>query len=420
MTAASENPVEALFQRAEQAMRERREAVAIGCYRQILVHAPEHPRALNALGNRALSGGDAKAAREFFERAVAQDPLAAPIWLNLAMSRRQLGDHAAELAALDRALEADPYFVIALLQKAQWFERFDRRPDAVRVYRSLLQAAPPLDTLPPAMRTALAHAQSLVTTADADMEAAVRTALVGKTVTSTRFNHALEIMGGRRQIYLPKPAGLHFPYLPAVQFFDRTLFPWFERLEAATPVIRRELIALISDGDPNEPYVNIAAGQPENQWHSLNHSLDWGAIFLWKNGQPVTDTLNRCPETATILRSIPMLDIPARGPTVMFSTLRPHTRIPPHHGVTNIRSVVHLPLIVPDGCAFRVGSETRPWHEGSAWAFDDTIEHEAWNDSDHNRVILIIDAWNPYLDAEERELISTTNEVLGRLGRDHT
>ncbi len=41
-----------------------------------------------------------------------------------------------------------------------------------------------------------------------------------------------------------------------------------------------------------------------------------------------------------------------------------------------------------------------------AWVFDDTIEHEAWNDSDELRIILIFDVWNPFLSEAERELIT--------------
>ena len=90
----------------------------------------------------------------------------------------------------------------------------------------------------------------------------------------------------------------------------------------------------------------------------------------------------------------------------MFSLLKPRTRIPPHTGVTNVRLVTHLPLIVPEGCSFRVGNETRPWIPGRAWVFDDTIEHEAWNDSDKLRVVLIFDIWHPDLTPPERTLVT--------------
>jgi aspartyl/asparaginyl beta-hydroxylase (cupin superfamily) len=98
----------------------------------------------------------------------------------------------------------------------------------------------------------------------------------------------------------------------------------------------------------------------------------------------------------------------------MFSVLQPRTRIPPHTGVANTRLVVHLPLIVPEGCGFRVGSETRAWREGEAWVFDDTIEHEAWNDSDRPRTILICDVWNPRLSGAERDAITSVMNAMDR------
>jgi aspartyl/asparaginyl beta-hydroxylase (cupin superfamily) len=98
----------------------------------------------------------------------------------------------------------------------------------------------------------------------------------------------------------------------------------------------------------------------------------------------------------------------------MFSVLQPRTRIPPHTGIANTRLVMHLPLIVPEACGFRVGAETRQWREGEAWVFDDTIEHEAWNDSDRPRTILICDVWNPRLDAEERETITALMSAMDR------
>ncbi len=90
----------------------------------------------------------------------------------------------------------------------------------------------------------------------------------------------------------------------------------------------------------------------------------------------------------------------------MFSLLKPKTRIPPHNGVTNVRLVTHLALIIPDGCGFRVGNQSRQWVPGKAWVFDDTIEHEAWNDSDKLRVVLIFDIWHPQLTPPERAMIT--------------
>jgi aspartyl/asparaginyl beta-hydroxylase (cupin superfamily) len=102
----------------------------------------------------------------------------------------------------------------------------------------------------------------------------------------------------------------------------------------------------------------------------------------------------------------PQPDQPGRTPVAMFSLLKPKTRIPPHCGVSNARLVAHLPLIVPPGCGFRVGNDTREWVPGKAWVFDDTVEHEAWNDSAQLRVILMFDIWHPQLSSAERALVS--------------
>src|SRR5690349_2290101 len=97
----------------------------------------------------------------------------------------------------------------------------------------------------------------------------------------------------------------------------------------------------------------------------------------------------------------------------MFSLLAPRTRIPPHTGVANIRLVCHLPLIVPPGCGFRVGESKREWVPGEAFVFDDTIEHEAWNDSDQLRVVLIVDLWPPAMSPAQRAAAAA---VIGASG----
>ena len=100
---------------------------------------------------------------------------------------------------------------------------------------------------------------------------------------------------------------------------------------------------------------------------------------------------------------------------MFFSILRAGRHIPPHTGVTNVRSIVHLPLIVPAGCTFRVGGEVRPWVEGEAFVFDDTIEHEARNPTDRDRAVLILDVWNPYLSDAERAMVCKMYEATASL-----
>jgi aspartyl/asparaginyl beta-hydroxylase (cupin superfamily) len=221
---------------------------------------------------------------------------------------------------------------------------------------------------------------------------------------STAF---IDLALGRRRTYVNECAGLYYPFLPADEFFDGRHFPWFAELASATDAIRDELEALLGDpGEALRPYVRMDAGTPDSHWTPLDQSLDWGACFLWEYGEPNRQVIERCPRTAEVIASIPGATIPGRAPNAFFSLLRPRTRIPPHTGVTNTRAIVHLPLIVPEGCGFRVGGETRSWVEGQPLAFDDTIEHEAWNDSDSLRAVLILDCWNPHLTEAERQIIT--------------
>ena len=87
--------------------------------------------------------------------------------------------------------------------------------------------------------------------------------------------------------------------------------------------------------------------------------------------------------------------------------LAPGARIAPHKGITNARAIAHFPLIVPDNCGFRVGGETRRWEVGTPLIFDDMTTHEAWNDSEESRVVLIADLWRPELTPAERAGIET-------------
>ena len=97
---------------------------------------------------------------------------------------------------------------------------------------------------------------------------------------------------------------------------------------------------------------------------------------------------------------------------MLFSLLRPGARIPPHSGLVNTRLICHLPLIVPPHCALRVGNDVRVPVEGKAWLFDDTVEHEAWNQSEKPRVILLFEIWRPELTEQERSLVAAMFEAI--------
>ena len=380
--------------------------------------APGHPAVLNELGVRMLARGEAGKASELFRRATQADPKHPNLWSNLASSLHALNQPAEELDALERALALEPRHLGALLQKGMLMEATGDPRNAARIFRNALATLSPGAAPPGTIAPVIEHARAAVAQDDAALAAAIEERLAGVRDSHgggrhRRVDHCIELLTGKRTRFLPQPTFLYFPELPAVDFFDREDFPWLDAIEAASDEIRAEMMSvLIADRDGLEPYVAYPEGVPLRQWKELNKSRRWSAYFLWNQSVAQSAHLARCPHTAQALRAAPQCDVAGRGPTAFFSVLEAHTRIPPHTGVTNTRLTVHLPLVVPPNCGFRVGSETREWVPGKAWVFDDTIEHEAWNESDVPRGILIFDIWNPFLTAAERDLIRAGFEVV--------
>jgi aspartyl/asparaginyl beta-hydroxylase (cupin superfamily) len=222
----------------------------------------------------------------------------------------------------------------------------------------------------------------------------------------------VDLILGQKRIYLQQPKYYYFPGLPQLQFYERSLFPWFDDVEAALPDIRAELDAILDEPGAFAPYVQGHANRPKKEELGMLNNPAWSAYYLWKNGEPVAENAARFPKTLHALRNVPLAHVPNRSPSILFSLLRPGAHIPPHNGLVNTRLICHLPVIVPGKCRFRVGNETRDWVQGKGWAFDDSIEHEAWNGSDRTRVILLFDVWRPELTEEERRLVVSLFEAI--------
>jgi hypothetical protein len=246
------------------------------------------------------------------------------------------------------------------------------------------------------------------------LEDAVTSASPADPVAALRLAHSLEILKGERQVYPQQPSVLYYPYLAQRQFFEREEFDWVPALEAATPAIREELVALVNEGADFRPYVENDPDRPHRDFHGLNENKDWTALYLWRDGRPVEANASRCPKTMAALEQVPLSRIGSRTPAVLFSRLEPGAHIPPHTGMLNCRLIGHLPLIVPKGCWLRVGNETREWEEGKLLIFDDSIEHEAKNPSRELRIILLFDLWRPEIGEEERGGISAIFETIDR------
>jgi aspartyl/asparaginyl beta-hydroxylase (cupin superfamily) len=272
--------------------------------------------------------------------------------------------------------------------------------------------------LPTHLTSIIAHARDAVAKDTAALNAFLRarTAATRSTFAGedlSRFDECLDILSGAKKAYVQEPLFLTFPKLPPLTFYDRSHFPWMAALEAKTEIIRDEVIAQLKIyWEKFHPYIQYPPDAPVNQWKALNHSPDWSTLHLWRDGRKVPENCALFPKTVEILDGVPMADQPDLAPTAMISVLQPHTHIPPHTGSSNTRLIAHLPLIIPENCRFRVGNDTRPWTMGESFVFDDTVEHEAWNDSDQLRVVLIFDVWNPLLTAAERALVNAMTQAL--------
>jgi aspartate beta-hydroxylase len=329
----------------------------------------------------------------------------AEAWLLRAAAHRTANEQTEELAALTNALAEEPYFWPALLQKGLLLERQGRRKEAAITFRDVLKIAPEGNDRPSAMRAPLDHAAEVVRLYAQALETTLLEAITDLPGMSARWAEAVALLSGRTRPYVSMANQLAVPRLPAQPFFRREMFPWVPELERQTAAIRDEMLdALAEDANAFTPYVQYQPGDPVNQWADLNHSHDWTSFHLFRSGEPVADNIARCPNTAAALARIDAVHLAGTCPNAMFSVLAPGTRIPPHHGESNARLVAHLPLVVPEHCLFRVGFDTRRWTEGEVLIFDDTIEHEAANQSDRIRVVLIFDVWNPLLSQEEREI----------------
>ncbi|HEY0683962.1 MAG TPA: aspartyl/asparaginyl beta-hydroxylase domain-containing protein [Steroidobacter sp.] len=414
MTQAQVDPaeVQSWIQQAEQALQSGNRPQAEALMARVRSAAPEHPAILNATAVGEMQRGNWASARSLLERAVAQEPANTRLWMNLAAALRGLALDADEMRALERVLETEPRHLAALLQKGALLERQGKPKAAAKVYHNALQTLSANTQLPIQLRTMVQRAIDVTNANDAALADHLATQLrelrqEHADEDQSRFDHCIDSFVHRRRIYTPRPTFLCFPKLPALEFYPRDLFPWLSVVETATDSIRAEFERIFAeDADRLEPYVAYPKGRPLDQWAELNHSRKWSVFYLWRDGAPQHEHLERCPRTAEILQQLPMHDVPGFAPTAFFSILDAKSHIPAHTGVTNTRVITHVPLIIPEGCRFRVGSETREWRPGAAWVFDDSIEHEAWNDSDVPRAILIFDVWNPFLSPAERALVS--------------
>jgi hypothetical protein len=357
---------------------------------------------------------DFAGARQLLEQAVMLDTGNFGAWMKLAAMANAMGDAQAALDAANGALAVRSLDVTALLMRAMQLHTLGQIDAAGEGYGRALAQLP--EAYPPQMEPVIATARQRY----ADWQQRQYRSLVAKVEAVTPMTAKLEQFIASALHMQPMeyegPTHYCYPGLGRAGYYEDTLFGWLAEIGAATDAIQAEFENVIgAEAAQLVPYINYPAGVPLEQWATLNNNRDWTAIHLLQNGRTIGTNARHCPQLLDLLAKLPQPDVASAGPNAMFSLLAPGAHIPPHTGIANTRLVCHLPLIVPEGCSFRVADETRLWQRGRPWVFDDTIEHEAINPSAELRVVMIFDIWHPLLDEAEREGIRAVIEAGGQL-----
>ncbi len=406
-------------------------AEAEHAFAALLHDAPSDVDSLNFLALRAHGRRRLDEAIDLLARAQAAHPDDLATLINLGVMLREQGRLDEACAALRRSVQLAPDFALARLRLAEVLEALGRDADALPAYYGAITTAQQRGqwlgdaTTAPGLRQLVLHAMRVVAAGRRTLFSALLDPLreVHGGAALARVEKALAIHLGDLAATCPesaqRPKFLYFPDLPAPRFFDRDLFPWYASLEAQADAIRAEMLAVLAADNGFEPFL----GHVEDR-RQLGELLRgergepaWNAFFFHRHGMRDEENARRCPRTAAALDAAPLCRIRAHAPEACFSVLTPGSHILPHHGVTNTRVVTHLALVVPDDCALVVAGEARGWTEGRCFSFDDTYEHEAWNRSADTRVVMLMDAWNPYLTEVERVALTSLIEAIGDFNR---
>lgn len=327
-----------------------------------------------------------------------------------AQKARRAGDRVNLVRLADALLAFAPHEPRVLVIKADALGAAGDHRSAASFYGAALAQAQGMASVPPDLKAELDHAANMQAQTARRFEQELHQGLTargfdGADPALERFSASLELMSGRRQVYYQQPKFYLFPGLPQIEFQPRDTVSWLADIELVAGDIRRELDGILAEPELFAPYIEDRSNRPRNEQAGMLGNADWSAVFLWKDGEEVPEVAQRCPLTMQALDKAPLSRIPGRSPSILFSKLAAGAVIPPHHGLINTRLICHLPLVAPSGSKFRVGNTVREWREGQAWAFDDTIEHEARNDSGKDRTILIFDVWKPEITNREQDMI---------------
>lgn len=400
-------------------------------YRRVLERAPETSEALNFLGTRAIRFGRSAEAIGWLERAWRADAKDPNVAFNLGLAQLMAEQVVPARDAFRAALDLLPEFFLARLHYARTLELSGQERDAVTQYFAAIQRAQRQGrwlndaTTPPLLRDIVKYGMGYAQAQRKRLFEGVLDGIAakhGREALTRAYKCLAMFLGERPTVYAdPRqiPKFLYYPDLPATPYFARDLFPWYAMLEDNFEVIRAEMAAVLESGEGIEPFLKFHSAEEVSGYLGGSPKARWDAYFFYRHGERYDANCARCPRTAEILDALPTLQhIREHAPEVCFSALPPGSHILPHRGVVNSRLVTHFPLLVPHGdLALRVGGEDHVWQAGRCITFDDTYEHEAWNRTDQLRVVMLLDVWNPYLSAPEREAVTALVETIGDFNR---
>jgi aspartyl/asparaginyl beta-hydroxylase (cupin superfamily)/Flp pilus assembly protein TadD len=406
-TFAQAAQAEKLFQAAEQGLRAG-DGQALGSMKQVLALSPKHKKALRYLADNAFDRGQESEGLEYLRRLAAEAPTHAPTQYRLAVVEEQIGMPERARDAYARCIKAAPGNMLSYLYAGYFFEAQGDSEAAAQVYSlgaeidarmTTLHGSP--DAEPETARRSKAAFDSIATKMLGLHAGATKGV---PRIEEAKWVQHLEGFSGYREAD-QKPHEFYIPGIRPLRYLTRGDMLWADAVEAAFDDIRAELLAALPHADEaGRPYLD-AGQQLGPEFDPINGTMNWTALDLYRDGKPNEALLKSFPKTLAALGAAPLVCVGDEPFEVFFSLLKPHQHIPPHFGLSNHGITVHLPLIVPKDCQIRVGQEWRPWVEGELIAFDDSFDHEARNDSDDLRVVLIFEVWHPDLTGDEVEAV---------------
>ncbi len=339
--------------------------------------------------------------------------------LAMAIVARALSKFDQCLAAIDDYLIDYPRDINANIIKADALSGNGKIKTAATFYMGALKLAHGQSQLTPQLKQELMRAQKACQQTqqifESEMQQCIERLGFNGQARDNRVHQALDILMGKKQLYPQQPTAFYLPELPQRQFYSPEELSWTQAILDGKEVIQQELQALLGDDELFEPYVDHNPNAAQTGDLGFYKNKSWSSFHLYRSGRKIAENIARCPKTFEIVSQAPIPTIAGRSPNILFSQLQPGTHIQPHHGEINIRLLCHLPLIVPEGCFLRVGNDKRDVKQNELMIFDDTIEHEAKNDSNSRRIVLIFDVWRPEIAEDEKPVLCEIFKSIDKL-----